>query len=211
MLKAMDLLVFTFGLTEGWVHKESGTVYPTAPGTIAGAFDPEIYTFKNFDYPEILSDFLEFKSLVSEINPTARFLLTVSPVPLTATASEDHILPATIYSKSVLRAVAGSLAKSNNDVDYFPSYELVASHFSRGMFYAGNLREVDPGGVNAVMRVFFSEHTLDAERSNLKNSSAVEEKKQERQQKRIEAKEKSEEDVVCEEALLEAFAPASSN
>ncbi len=192
MLKTMNLLVFTFGLTEGWIHKATGTVYPTAPGTIAGTFDPGVHAFKNFDYDEILADFLAFKSLVAEINPTAKFLLTVSPVPLTATASEEHVLSATIYSKSVLRAVAGALAKAHADIDYFPSYELVASHFSRGMFYANNLREVDPGGVNAVMRVFFDEHKL--------SKPAAKE-----QQPKTRAR--SAEDVTCEEALLEAFAP----
>ena len=40
------------------------------------------------------------------MNPKARLVLTVSPVPLAATASGSHVLPATIYSKSVLRAAA---------------------------------------------------------------------------------------------------------
>jgi hypothetical protein len=30
-----QIFVFTFGLTEAWVERRSGTVYPTAPGTIA--------------------------------------------------------------------------------------------------------------------------------------------------------------------------------
>ena len=39
--------------------------------------------------------------------PKLRILLTVSPVPLTATAGDDHVLLATTYSKSVLRAGRG--------------------------------------------------------------------------------------------------------
>lgn len=204
MLRTMHLLVFTFGLTEGWVHKDSGTVYPTAPGTIAGTFDPDVYVFKNFDYSEILADFLEFKALVAKINPGAKFLLTVSPVPLTATASEDHVLSATIYSKSVLRAVVGVLAKTHDDIDYFPSYELVASHFSRGMFYASNLREVDSAGVSSVMRVFFGEHTLDTPKP-VKNGD------QDKKKKSAPPAKKREEDVVCEDALLEAFATGEAS
>lgn len=30
-----------------WVHKESGTVYPTAPGTLVGEFDDSLYEFDN--------------------------------------------------------------------------------------------------------------------------------------------------------------------
>lgn len=51
MLADADLMVFTLGLTEAWEHIETGTIYPTAPGTIAGDFDPEVYRFKNFPCP----------------------------------------------------------------------------------------------------------------------------------------------------------------
>ena len=95
---------------------------------------------------------------MQQINPTVRFVLTVSPVPLTATATSSHVLLATTYSKSVLRAVAGSLAERFADVDYFPSYEVVMSHPSRGIYFEQNMRSVTPAGVEAVMAYFFREH-----------------------------------------------------
>ena len=85
-------------------------------------------------------------------------LLTVSPVPLTATASDKHVLTATTYSKSVLRAVAGELYDRYADIDYFPSYEIVASPWSRGFFYESNMRSVNAGGVSVVMQTFLGEH-----------------------------------------------------
>lgn len=203
-----DLLVFTLGLTEGWVHRESGTVYPTAPGTIAGSYDPSIHVFKNFTFSEILEDFLEFRALVRSVNPAARFLLTVSPVPLTATASGDHVLVATTYSKAVLRAVAGELSSQLDDVDYFPSFEIISSPWSRGFFYESNLRSVSPTGVDAVMRIFFAEH--DPEGAAAVTASPVDETLRRReariQQRRAMRREaKSRDEVVCEEAMLEAF------
>ena len=204
-----DLLVFTLGLTEGWVHRESGTVYPTAPGTIAGSYDPNIHVFKNFTFSEILEDFLEFRALVRSVNPAARFLLTVSPVPLTATASGDHVLVATTYSKAVLRAVAGQLSSQLDDVDYFPSFEIISSPWSRGFFYESNLRSVSPAGVDAVMRIFFAEH--DPEGARVEPSSPVDEALQRReariQQRRAMRRRegRNRDDVVCEEAMLEAF------
>ena len=42
LFEKLDLFVFTLGLTEMWVHKESGTIYPTAPGTLLGNFDRSI-------------------------------------------------------------------------------------------------------------------------------------------------------------------------
>jgi hypothetical protein len=95
---------------------------------------------------------------MKSLNPAVRFLLTVSPVPLTATASSDHVLTATTYSKSVLRAVAGQLTQEHADIDYFPSYELIASHWSGGAFFDLNLRTVTSDGVEAAMRLFFSQH-----------------------------------------------------
>ncbi len=158
LFRRMNVFIFTLGLTEAWVDKRTDRVFPTAPGTIAGDFDPSIYEFKNFTYDEIRADFVEFLDLVRARNPDLRVILTVSPVPLTATATDNHVLVATTYSKSVLRSVAGSLADAYPDVDYFPSYEMIASPWSKGFFYEANMRAVNPGGVAAVMRVFFEQH-----------------------------------------------------
>src|SRR5436309_8943046 len=145
----MTVFIFTLGLTEAWVNKKTGRVYPTAPGTIAGDFDPEIHGFKNFTAREIHKDLMRFRNIVHKRNPGVRMILTVSPVPLTATASDHHVLLATTYSKSVLRTVAGELADNHQDVDYFPSYEIIASPWSRGFFYEPGLRAVNIGGVAA--------------------------------------------------------------
>jgi len=212
----MDVLVFTFGLTEAWMDKNTGRVFPTAPGTIAGDYDPGVHVFKNFDYAEVRDDFEQFLKLVRATNPKLRVLLTVSPVPLTATATGDHVLAATTYSKSVLRAVAGDLARDHDNIDYFPSYEMIASPWSRGFFYESNLREVSRAGVEAVMRVFFEQHRPPSGAAAAPAASAptsAEESRAERRERRRKEKEQrknrrddaSEDDAVCEDVLLEAF------
>ena len=156
MFETLDLFVFTLGLTEGWESTEDGTMFPMAPGTVAGSHDPQEYRFHNLRYPEILADLEAFRDRLKAVNSGARMLLTVSPVPLIATATEDHVLPATVYSKSVLRAVAGDMARDYGDVSYFPSYEIIASHPGRGMFFNPDLRNVNQFGVDYVMTHFFS-------------------------------------------------------
>ncbi|HEY5239597.1 MAG TPA: GSCFA domain-containing protein [Rhizomicrobium sp.] len=158
ILPQTQIFVFTFGLTEAWIDADTGIVYPTCPGTIAGEFDPNRHRFHNFSFSEIIADVEAFISLARGVNPRMQFLFTVSPVPLTATASGGHVLPATIYSKSVLRAVCGELHQRHKFVDYFPSYELVASHPMRAVFFDPNLRTVATRGVEHVMNVFFSAH-----------------------------------------------------
>lgn len=156
MFATLDVFVFTMGLTEGWQSRDDGTMYPMAAGTIAGSHDPAKYVFKNLRHGEILEDMFGFRERLKSVNPSARILLTVSPVPLTATASDDHVLVATTYSKSVLRGVAGELAADFADVFYFPSYEIVSSHPSRAAFFNPDLRTVNPSGVEYVMRHFFA-------------------------------------------------------
>lgn len=156
MFAELDVFVFTMGLTEGWESTVDGTMFAVAPGTIAGTYDPEHHVFHNLRHQEIRADMLSFWEKLRKVNPKARMLLTVSPVPLAATATSNHVLPATIYSKSVLRAVAGELSEDFDDIYYFPSYEIISSHPARAMFFEPGLRNVSPSGVDYVMQHFFS-------------------------------------------------------
>lgn len=156
MFAELDVFVFTFGLTEGWESVSDRTMYPMAPGTVAGEYVPERYEFRNLGYSDVLGDMTTFWGHLKEVNPRARMLLTVSPVPLAATASGNHVLPATTYSKSVLRAVAGDLESQSEDISYFPSYEIISAPAARGMFFEPDLRNVNQFGVDLVMKHFFS-------------------------------------------------------
>ena len=193
LVENLDLLIFTLGLTEMWVHKESGTVYPTAPGTLVGEFDDHIYEFQNAQFSEIISDFNLFQKVLKNIRGGKPFkcLLTVSPVPLTATASGRHVLESTIYSKSTLRSVAGQLASNQSHIDYFPSYEIVTNPRIHSIAFADNLRTVKDETVDVVMRHFLAEH-LDLKKDQILSSCFGE-------------SQEVLDDTQCEEALIEAF------
>jgi hypothetical protein len=147
------VFIFTLGLTEHWRNTD-GCVYPMCPGTVRGTFDADRHRFHNSSHEEIVTELQQAFAAIRAVNPRMKFLLTVSPVPLTATATADHVLTAAMHSKSVLRAAAGFLAHDDADVDYFPSYELIASPVFRGRYFNGNLRTVSPAGVRHVMRHF---------------------------------------------------------
>ncbi len=189
LFRRMSLFVFTLGLTEAWESLEDGTVYPTAPGTIAGSFEENKYGFRNFRYIQILEDFEEFWELLRGINPGARMVLTVSPVPLTATASGEHVLVATTQSKATLRALAGDLASWERDISYFPSYELISSHPMRAAFFNPDLRTVNKAGVDYVMSHFFqsgNHESPDAGTSSIQVDDGL--------------------DLICDDQLLDQFA-----
>lgn len=204
-----DVFVFTMGLTEGWEHIETGTVYPTAPGTIGGSFDPEQHRFHNFTVEEITADFRAFRELVHTVNPNVKFLLTVSPVPLAATATRHNVLTATTLSKAVLRAAAGALEAEFDDVDYFPSYEIVTCHALGNRPFDETGRNVRPETVATVMSYFLAEHVPQHAPEELSTDrvapvSVTEEPRADRQP-RTETYAAQDERVFCEEAILEAF------
>jgi len=154
LLLNSDVIIFTMGLTEGWINNNNGNIYQVCPGTIKGDFNSEIHSFINYTYDDIKRDMLFIIDRLNIINKNIKILLTVSPVPLTATASQNHVLPATVYSKSVLRAVAGDLVEIYPNVDYFPSYELIVSNATKNNFFEENLRTVKPEGIQYVMNHF---------------------------------------------------------
>lgn len=200
-IESGTVFVFTLGLTEGWENSETGLCYAMCPGTLAGTFDASRHVFHNYRYGRIVTDLTWVIERARQINPDLRFLLTVSPVPLTATASGDHVLAATTYSKSVLRAVAGDLRADFACVDYFPSYEIITAPVFRGAFYQPNAREVSHKGVEFVMAHFF------AGLAAIGGSVSAQPFKQSRQFAAGESLASvSGEDVQCEEAMLEAFA-----
>lgn len=193
-LDTANIFVFTMGLTESWRNRDTGLEYALCPGTLAGSFDPEKHDFVNQDYVSIRRDMVTAMRMMRRRNPRLQVLLTVSPVPLTATASGQHVLTATTYSKSVLRAVAGQLQSEFKFVDYFPSYEIITSPTFRGMFYAPNARSVVQAGVDHVMENFFHDQ------------GAVKPVQTPKVEPEAAPAPKSDADVQCEEEMLGAFA-----
>lgn len=159
LFEELDIFVFTLGLTESWVSNEDGAVYPICPGVSGGTFDCDRYSFKNFSVQETIDDFNQFKNELKNINPAAKIIITVSPVPLIATAENRHILTSTTLSKSILRVAAEEISNSDDSVAYFPSYEIITGNFNRGSYFAQDLRLITEVGVNHVMRLFLKHYT----------------------------------------------------
>ena len=195
---AADVFVFTLGLTEGW-ESADGQPYAACPGTQGGSFDPAQHRFVNYRTAAIREALDDSLALLQMMNPAIHLLLTVSPVPLTATASGAHVLVATMRSKSVLRAVAGEMAEDEPSVDYFPSYEIISGAPTRAAFFEPNLRSVVPQGVEVVMGHFFrglhlagpARHGAEAEVDVARNRAIDDDIRHEA--------------LLCEEAALEAY------
>jgi hypothetical protein len=155
MFETLDIFVFTLGLTEGWVATADGAAFPICPGVAAGDFDAGRYRFHNLRIHEVVDQLEQFRARLKRVNPAARIILTVSPVPLVATAVPGgHVLAQTIYSKSVLRVAAQELTDAHDDVYYFPSYEMLTGPQAGARDFAADLRTISEDGVARVMALF---------------------------------------------------------
>jgi hypothetical protein len=156
MVEQMQVFIFTLGLTETWIEQAADVVYGSHPGVFAESIDAGFATAVNLGYDEVVDDLNYVLDLIARHNQNSpvRVILTVSPVGLAATHQDAHVLMATSYSKSVLRAAAGKLAATRDNVDYFPSFEIFSLSQSFGQFLAEDLRDVNPEGVAVAMRAF---------------------------------------------------------
>jgi hypothetical protein len=157
-----------------------------------------MHKFLNLTTADVLADLAEVRNFILQRNPTAKFILTVSPVPLVATASSDHVLVATTMSKSVLRAAAGEFSAKHENVDYFPSYEIITGSFNRGAYFGADLRSVEESGVNHVMRLFLKHYGKVSEDQPDIDQVLPEPQHKPTTQELI--------NVVCEEEALQKFA-----
>lgn len=158
-IEEMDVFVFTLGLTEAWVDVQDGAAYPIAPGVAGGQYDPDQVEFRNFDDTETYEDMHAALTLLRQLRPDVKIILTVSPVPLNATYEDRHVLASTVWSKSVLRIVAEKCARTFHNCVYFPSFEIITSPHVRGRYYEKDCREVTAEGVEHVMRLFLKHFT----------------------------------------------------
>jgi GSCFA family len=194
LLRQTDVLIFTLGLTETWVDRGTGRAFPVCPGVVAGTFKPAVHRLVTLTHSEVLDDLMRIHALLQRFNPGMKLLLTVSPVPMTATASGQHVLIANSQSKATLRAAAGECAATLADVDYVPSYELI-THPAMGDWFDPNMRSVSAAGVARVMGLFLAAHGL----QDQTDSEAAD------------CEDPPEDTAQCDDLLLDAFAPLAAS
>lgn len=149
--EAADHFVFTFGMTEVFVNKQSGKIANQKPGYGLGGGVEET-TYHRATFAENLAVIGRIVDLITAAKPAARIFCTVSPVPLKRTFSGEDIFVANTLSKSTLRAVLAEIAAERPNVTYFPSYEAVISGGDAAWEEDG--RHVQRPVVEAITRTF---------------------------------------------------------
>jgi hypothetical protein len=147
------VILLTLGLVEAWFDEETGVFLNRAPGFWTVKRNPGRFTFHVLDGASNREALEEIRGLLLARDGDRRFVVTVSPVPLSETFSGNDVLVANTYSKATLRTVAGDFARAHPDVDYFPSYE-IASLSDRRVAFQEDLHHVHPAVVDVIVSTF---------------------------------------------------------
>ncbi|HVU22412.1 MAG TPA: GSCFA domain-containing protein [Rhizomicrobium sp.] len=120
------VVIMTLGLSELWFDRLTGIYLNLAPPRRLVLQNPGRFEVHLLDFAETLAALENVIALLhARCRSDQRILLTVSPVPMSATHSEGDVITVNSYSKSVLRAAAEHVARRHSHIDYFPSYESV--------------------------------------------------------------------------------------
>lgn len=128
-LQASDYLLITFGTA--FIYKLLST-----PVFVANCHKMPNKLFEKhlLSVKDVCKSFAPLYTQLKEINPNLRIILTVSPVRHT----KDGI-PENQVSKSILRTACHYITSDYNDVEYFPSYEIMMDDLRDYRFYKADL------------------------------------------------------------------------
>ncbi|MGP1283572.1 MAG: GSCFA domain-containing protein [Parasphingopyxis sp.] len=120
------VLIMTLGLVEIWWDEETQLYLNTQPPRAVLRKAPERFSLHVLGVEQCL-DYLEraLEIIFRHGRDDLHIVLTVSPVPMTATHRPVDVMTANSYSKSVLRVVSEYVVEKHDQVTYFPSYETV--------------------------------------------------------------------------------------
>ena len=121
-----DVVIITLGLIECWYDTQLSLYLNRMPPERLLMNDSDRYEFHILGVDE---SYTLLETALSKLiqSGITKILLTVSPVPLMATFSGLDCVTANSFSKSVLRVCSDELCRKYQEVDYFPSYEIVVS------------------------------------------------------------------------------------
>jgi GSCFA family len=156
-----DVLVITLGLIETWRDEKTGIWQNSPPSYYMVRREPDRFSLSSTSVAENIAALEKLRVIVSEARPGIKIIVTVSPVPMDTTFTGVDVFTANLRSKSVLTAAAAEFASAHDDVDYFPSYEIVTGS-SRRAAYGEDCRHVRDSVVRQIIGKFIGLYLCDA-------------------------------------------------
>lgn len=125
-IREADCLIYTLGLGAAFFDRESNTAVIPNSDWVGTRILAELCDFKTATINENVDNINSVIIAIKSINPKARLVLTISPIPLLATFERSSAIIADCVSKSTLRvAVNEIMNRKIAEVYYWPSFEAV--------------------------------------------------------------------------------------
>lgn len=148
------VVFLTLGLVESWYDTHAEVHLNETPSKEMQDLHPNRYEFASTNYLQNMDNMEKLHELLTAHgHPDLHIIVTTSPVPLQATFTNQDVVIANTYSKATLRAVAQDWAAAHENVQYFPSYEIVMNSNPR-ITWDDDLRHVTGGVTQHVMDAF---------------------------------------------------------
>jgi len=155
-LSKVNVVIITLGLVEAWYDHKTGLVLNSAPDPRAIRKDRGRFAFVKLGFQDNLNNLNEIHRLLSKVCPDDfRMVVTVSPVPLMRTFTDQDIVVANQYSKNCLRTVAQEFSDTHDNVAYFPSYEIAINSNPDLVWEPSDRRHVKGDFSVEIMKQFF--------------------------------------------------------
>lgn len=154
------IIIITLGLIEFFsdIRDELAFASPIPKGV----FDHKNHCFCVQDLEDVLEDLEKIHSLLSEINPEAKIIISTSPVPLHSTFREDiPAIEANALSKATLRLAAEYFSIRHSNVFYFGAYDLFKEYRFLSSPFAEDHRHPTQEMVDLVMQTFLKQFSLE--------------------------------------------------
>jgi GSCFA family len=163
------IIVITLGLIEAFFDTLLDIYTNQTPRS---SETPGRFRFRILSFDEVIEALERIHALLSRYgHPDVQVVVTVSPVPLTATFSQQDIVLANTLSKATLRTAAGWWAHAHDNVHYFPSYEIVMNSQRDSAWFSDGVH-VRPELVGHIMETFLRTHVADETEPSAKAQSA---------------------------------------
>lgn len=160
-VRQADVVVVTLGLVEAWFDNMTGLWLNGSPPLRNIKAQPGRFSFTVTSVAQNRDWLEQVRRALKALNPAARIIVTVSPVPMDTTFSARDSAVAHTLSKARLRVVADEFVQQYEDADYFPSFEMVSLAPRVISFADDNIHPLD-ATVGEVVRSFMRTFVDDA-------------------------------------------------
>lgn len=158
-LREADVVILTLGLNETWFDASAGLYLNAPPPFRAARQQPDRYRLDITTVAENVQALQTLRLRLKALRPHIKLIVTVSPVPLDVSFGGEDPVVANSRSKAALRSAADQFAQAHDDVDYFPSYEMVTLA-PRAIAYATDCQHVLDRTVAKVIGAFLKAHQI---------------------------------------------------